>query len=106
MRTVWRIRYALLVFVSLACGAHTSHDPDSDQMEAVLLEMIRANSETSGDSLMIRRNSILKEHNTDEAEIRAWIARIGKNPEESQRVAQQLAVALEDQGKQPAYKKD
>jgi hypothetical protein len=75
-------------------------------MTIVLENMIRAHSEVSGDSLVARRNKILKEQDTSEDEVRAWIAGVSKDPEESQRIAQQLAAAMEDKGSQPAYKKD
>lgn len=106
MRTMWRFRYPFLLLAVLSCGAHTGRDADTDRMAAVLEEMLRAGSETSSDSLAARRNTILEKHGTDEAEVRAWIARIRKNPEESQEVAQQLAAALEDTTRKTTYKRD
>jgi uncharacterized tellurite resistance protein B-like protein len=105
-RTLWRIQYTILASIALSCADQTAPDPDIARMTIVLENMVRAHSEVSGDSLTARRNAILKEHGTDETEVRAWIARIGKKPEESQRVAQQLAAALENKGQHTIYKKD
>ena len=90
-----------------ACTQNPEGDPDVQKMAIILAEMIQTNMEAAPvDTFRVQREVLFKKHNTNEAEVRAWIDAISEDFAKSHELANRLSRVLEskiDVKKPPSY---
>ena len=100
--------FGYLLLGMAACAQNPERDPDVQKIAIILEEMIQTNMKAvSVDTLKVQRETLFKKHNTNEAEVRAWIDAISEDVAKSHKLANRLSRALEsktDAKKPPSYR--
>ena len=100
--------FGYLLLGIAACTQNPEGDPDVQKLAIILEEMIQTNMKAVPvDTFKVQREKLFKKHNTNEAEVRAWIYAISDDVARSHELANRLSMALEsktDAKRPPSYR--